>query len=155
MLICKSFVRVHHLGKFQNNYSTQKCSHTVLELRLAVIVFFRVHENLTYIPDRWEVGLYFAHHFASSTPLHPSVTLHFEMLLFHAHFMPMWTLEAQIQCKKCAKEVHTSRSADEAERKGNPSVALQVPFLTTLVQPRGALPLKRCMGRLSPIDPLF
>ncbi len=35
-----------------------------------------------------------------------------------------------IQCKKCAK-VPTSRSADEAEKKGIPSVALQVPFLTT------------------------
>ncbi len=40
---------------------------------------------------------------------------------------------AQIQCKKCAKEVHTSRSADEAEKQGIPSVALQVPFLTTWV----------------------
>ncbi len=88
------------------------------------------------IPDRWEVGPCFAHHLASCTPLHPYVTLHFEMLLFH--FLPIWTLkphilmlEAQIQCKKCAKGVHTSRSADEAGKKGIPSVALQVPFLTT------------------------
>ncbi len=31
--------------------------------------------------------------------------------------------------QKCAKEVHTSRSAEEAERKGTSAVALQVPFL--------------------------
>ena len=37
------------------------------------------------------------------------------------------------QCKKCAKEVHTSWSADEAEKKGILSVTLQVPFLTTWV----------------------
>ena len=41
--------------------------------------------------------------------------------------------EAQIQCKECAKEAHTSWSADEAEKKGIPSVELQVPFLTTWV----------------------
>ncbi len=29
------------------------------------------------------------------------------------------------------KNAHTSQSADEAEKKGIPSVALQVPFLTT------------------------
>ncbi len=69
------------------------------------------------IPGRWEVGPYFAHHLASCTPLHPFVTLHFEMLLFH----PPANLDS----------VHTSRSADEAEKKGIPSVALQVPLLTT------------------------
>ncbi len=45
-------------------------------------------------PDRWEVGPYFAHHLASCTPLHPYVTLHFEMLLFH--FLPIWTLKPHI-----------------------------------------------------------
>ncbi len=66
------------------------------------------NDILCFIPDRWEVGPYFAHHLASSTPLHPYVTHHFEMLLFH-----------------------TFQSADEAEKKGIPSVVLQVPFLTT------------------------
>ncbi len=35
--------------------------------------------------------------------------------------------------QKCAKGEHTSRSADEAEKKGIPSVALQVPLLVTWV----------------------
>ncbi len=75
------------------------------------------------------MGPYFAHHLASCTPLHPYVTLHFETLLFL--MLEGGKKYAQIQCKKCAKEVPTSRSADEAEKKGIPSVALQVPFLTT------------------------
>ncbi len=64
------------------------------------------------------MGPYFAHHRTSCTPLHPYVTLHFEMLL-------KWG--------KWAKEVHTFQSADEVERKGNSSAALQVPFLATWV----------------------
>ncbi len=65
---------------------------------------------IAHCPDRWEVGPYFAHHRNSCAPLHPYVTLHFEMLVFH-----------------------TFQSADEVERKGNSSAALQVPFLTTWV----------------------
>ncbi len=45
-------------------------------------------------PDQWEVGPYFAHHRTSCTPLHPYVTLQFEMLLFH--FLPIWALEPHI-----------------------------------------------------------
>ncbi len=77
------------------------------------VFFFKVRIGY---PDRWEVGPYFAHHLAPSTPLHPYVTLHLEMLLFH--FLPIWTLQPHILvvCKKCAKEVHTSRHADEANK---------------------------------------
>ena len=76
--------------------------------------------RMTPYPDRWEVGPYFAHHLASCTPLHPYVTLHFE---------------------KWAKEVHTCRCADEVERKGTSSAALQVPFLTTWVSGAKMAPL--------------
>ncbi len=70
------------------------------------------------------------------------------MLLFH--FLPIW-----IQCKKCAKEVHTSRSADEAEKKDIPSVALQVPFLTTW-EFKAPLPVLKCyFGCLSAMKILF
>ncbi len=62
--------------------------------------------------DRWEVGPYFAHHLASCTPLHPYVTLHFEMLLFH--FLPTWTLKSHIPSvgspdsvqRMCKKSAH-------------------------------------------------
>ncbi len=108
-------------------------------------------ESFGDIPDRWEVGPYFAHHLASSTPLHPYVTLNFEMLLFH--FLPIWTLKPhkweREWWKRSGVKLHfvrsvvevdrkprfsakmCKRSADEAEKKGIPSVALQVPFLTT------------------------
>ncbi len=59
----------------------------------------------------------------------------------------------EAHCKKCAN-VHTSRSADEAEKKGIPSVALQVPFLTTWAYVCDVLlmhPTKNCVFLSAPI----
>ncbi len=90
------------------------------------IKIIRIDENLTKnYPDRWKVGPYFALHLASSTPLHPSVTLHFEMLLFH--FLPNWIEYKNVQKKCTLPEVQMKQKRR----------ALRVPFLTTWVDSPG------------------
>ncbi len=59
-------------------------------------------------PDRWEVGPYFAHHLASCTPLHPYVTLHFEVERESRFSAKMCKRSAYFQkCRWSRKEGHS------------------------------------------------